>query len=185
MATHPELIDVNCNGRATPAFWNHGNSIAYNAQLDQIMLSARGCNEIWVVDHGTTTAEAASHAGGKRGKGGDLLYRWGNPAAYQRGTSDDRQLFQQHDAQWIPEGCPGAGHILIFNNGLDRGYSTIEEIVPPMDDRGNYVLSARAAYGPDQAGVADTRPRTRGLLFGGDFRGPPPAQRQHADLCRA
>ena len=53
---HPELIDVNCNGRATPAFWNHGNSIAYNAQLDQIMLSARGCNEIWVVDHGTTTA---------------------------------------------------------------------------------------------------------------------------------
>jgi hypothetical protein len=148
VAKHPELIDVNCNGRATPAFWNHGNSIAYNAQLDQIMLSARGCNEIWVVDHSTTTQEAASHAGGKREKGGDLLYRWGNPAAYQRGSRDDRQLFQQHDAQWIPEGCPGAGHILIFNNGLDRGYSTIEEIVPPMDDRGNYVLSAKGTYGP-------------------------------------
>ena len=56
VAKHPELIDVNCNGRATPAFWNHGNSIAYNAQLDQIMLSARGCNEIWIIDHGTTTA---------------------------------------------------------------------------------------------------------------------------------
>ena len=148
VAKHPELIDVNCNGRATPAFWNHGNSIAYNAQLDQIMLSARGCNEIWVVDHSTTTQEAASHAGGKREKGGDLLYRWGNPAAYQRGSRNDRQLFQQHDAQWIPEGCPGAGHILIFNNGLDRGYSTIEEIVPPMDDRGNYVLSAKGTYGP-------------------------------------
>ena len=83
VAKHPELIDVNCNGRATPAFWNHGNSIAYNARLDQIMLSARGCNEIWVVDHATTTEEAASHTGGKRTKGGDLLYRWGNPAARQ------------------------------------------------------------------------------------------------------
>jgi formylglycine-generating enzyme required for sulfatase activity/phosphatidylethanolamine-binding protein (PEBP) family uncharacterized protein len=148
VAAHPELVSVNCNGRATPAFWNHGNSIAYNAELDQIMLSARGCNEIWVIDHGTTTQEAAGHSGGKRGKGGDLLYRWGNPAAYQRGTSRDRQLFQQHDAQWIPPGYPGAGHILIFNNGMDRGYSTIEEIVPPMDSRGNYLLSAGGAYGP-------------------------------------
>jgi hypothetical protein len=148
VARHPELIDVDCNGRGTPAFWNHGNSIAYNPQLDQIMLSARGCNEIWIVDHGTTTEQAAGHAGGKRGKGGDLLYRWGNPAAYQCGSSRDRQLFQQHDAQWIPAGYPGAGHILIFNNGLDRGYSTIEEIVPPRDDRGNYVLSSEGAYGP-------------------------------------
>ena len=148
VAAHPELVDVNCNGRGAPAFWNHGNSIAYNAQLDQIMLSARGCNEIWVVDHCTTTEEAAGHAGGKRGKGGDLLYRWGNPAAYQRGSADDRQLFQQHDAQWIPEEYPGAGHILIFNNGMDRGYSTIEEIVAPMDDRGNYVLPSQGGYGP-------------------------------------
>jgi len=31
-----------------------------------------------------------------------LLYRWGNPAAYRRSTTRDRQLFQQHDAQWIP-----------------------------------------------------------------------------------
>ena len=90
-----------------PAFWNHGNSIAYNAELDQIVLSARGCNEIWVIDHSTTTEEAAGHSGGRSGKGGDLLYRWGNPAAYRRGTADDRQLFQQHDAQWIPEGYPG------------------------------------------------------------------------------
>jgi hypothetical protein len=150
VARHPELIDVNANGRPTPAFWNHGNSIAYNAQLDQIMLSARGCNEIWVVDHGTTTQEAASHSGGRGGKGGDLLYRWGNPAAYGRGTSRDRQLFQQHDAQWIPEGYPGAGHVLIFNNGLDRGYSTIEEIVPPTDASGRYVIQGTKPFGPDK-----------------------------------
>jgi len=149
-AAHPERIDVDCNGRAVPAFWNHGNSIAYNEQLDQIVLSARGCNEIWVVDHSTSTQEAAGSTGGRSGKGGDLLYRWGNPAAYGRGTARDRQLFQQHDAQWIPEGHPGAGNILIFNNGLDRGYSTIVEIVPPMDSRGNYTIAPGKAFGPEK-----------------------------------
>lgn len=149
-AAHPERIDVDCNGRPVPAFWNHGNSIAYNPQLDQIMLSARGCNEIWIIDHSTTTEEGAGRTGGRAGKGGDLLYRWGNPAAYGRGTSDDRQLFQQHDAQWIPEGCPGAGHILIFNNGLDRGYSSVEEIVPPVDSRGRYTIEPGKPFGPDR-----------------------------------
>jgi hypothetical protein len=146
VAAHPELIYVNGAGRPVPAFWNHMNSLAYNGKLDQIVLSVRGFNEIWVIDHSTTTKEAASHTGGKSGKGGDLLYRWGNPAAYKRGTSANRQLFQQHDAHWIPAGYPGAGHILIFNNGLDRGYSTIDEIVPPVDQNGHYSFP----YGPEK-----------------------------------
>ncbi len=150
VAEHPELIDVHCNGRPTPAFWNHMNSIAYNEELDQIMLSVRGCNEVWIVDHGATTQEAAGHAGGRQGKGGDLLYRWGNPAAYKQGSEHDRQLFEQHDAQWIPEGHPGAGHITVFNNGYDRGWSSIEEIVPPMDGAGRYALERGKAYGPDK-----------------------------------
>jgi hypothetical protein len=150
VADHPERIDVNCNGRPVPAFWNHGNAIAYNPALDQIMLSARGCNEIWIIDHSATTEQAAGSTGGKCGKGGDLLYRWGNPAACRRGTTDDRQLFQQHDAQWIPDGHPGAGHILIFNNGLDRGYSSVEEIVPPTDSSGRYVIESGKPFGPRQ-----------------------------------
>ena len=150
VAAHPELIDVKCNGRATPAFWNHMNSLAYNPKLDQIVLSARGCNEIWIIDHATTTKEAAGHSGGKQGKGGDLIYRWGNPAAYGRGIAADRQLIQQHDAEWIPDGYPGAGHLTIFNNGYERGWSSIEEIVPPVDAKGGYTLAAGKAYGPDK-----------------------------------
>jgi formylglycine-generating enzyme required for sulfatase activity/phosphatidylethanolamine-binding protein (PEBP) family uncharacterized protein len=150
VAAHPELIDVNCNGRPVPAFWNHMNSIAYNAKLDQIVLSVRGCNEIWMLDHSTTTQEAAGHAGGKHGKGGDLIYRWGNPAAYKRGTTSDKQLVQQHDAQWIPDGYPGAGHLTIFNNGYDRGWSSVEEIVPPVDAAGRYILAPGKAYGPEK-----------------------------------
>ena len=117
------------------------NSIAYNEKLDQIVLSVRGCNEIWIIDHDTTTQEAA-------GKKGDLLYRWGNPAAYGRGGANSRQLFQQHDAHWIPEGHPGAGNILIFNNGLDRGYSSVEEIVPPVNASGDYAIAQGGTYGP-------------------------------------
>jgi hypothetical protein len=150
VAAQPELVDVHCNGRPVPAFWNHVNSIAYNPQLDQIVLSVRGCNEIWFLDHSTTTEEAAGHTGGKHGKGGDLIYRWGNPAAYRRGTTRDEQLVQQHDVQWIPDGYPGAGHITIFNNGYDRGWSSVEEIVPPVDASGRYLLEAGKPYGPEK-----------------------------------
>lgn len=59
-------------------------------------------------------------------------------------------MFQQHDAQWIADGSPGAGHILIFNNGLDRGYSTIDEIAPPVDAAGRYRLDAGKTFGPDR-----------------------------------
>lgn len=150
VAAHPELVDVNCNGRPVPAFWNHMNSIDYSPKLDQIVLSVRGCNEIWFLDHSTTTEEAAGHIGGRHGKGGGLIYRWGNPAAYGRGSDSGRQLIQQHDAQWIPDGYPGAGHLTIFNNGYDRGWSSIEEIVPPLDANGRYVLEPGKAYGPEK-----------------------------------
>ena len=66
------------------------NSVAYHPELDQIVLSVLGFSEIWIIDHGTTTAEAAGHTGGRSGKGGDLLYRWGNPRAYRAGSAVDQ-----------------------------------------------------------------------------------------------
>ncbi len=149
---HPELLDV--QGGA-PAFWNHANSIAYNADLDQIVISARSHNEVWVIDHSTTSAEAASHEGGAHGHGGDFLYRWGNPSNYGSGNEDDRMLFAQHDSQWIEDDCPGAGNLLIFNNGENRpgnvGYSTIDEWTPPMESDGSYPeLSQGEAWGPEE-----------------------------------
>jgi sugar lactone lactonase YvrE/formylglycine-generating enzyme required for sulfatase activity len=148
VAAHPELVDGNGPGDKIPQFWNHMNSIGYNAELDQIILSVRGNSEFWVIDHQTTTAQAASHTGGHCGKGGDLLYRWGNPQQYNLGTSASQMLWQQHDTEWIPAGLPGAGHILIYNNGIGRNYSTIDEIVPLVDAAGNYSWTAGTAYGP-------------------------------------
>ncbi len=148
VAEHPELIDPNGAGRQIPAFWNHMNSITYNAAFDQIMLSVRGNSEVWIIDHSTTTAQAAGHTGGKRGKGGDLLYRWGNPLQYRAGTQNDEKLFQQHNATWIGSGFPGAGDIMVFNNGLGRNYSTVDQWTPPVDANGNYSLTAGKAFGP-------------------------------------
>ncbi len=148
VANHPELANVNGTGNMIPQFWNHMNCLDYNADLDQIILSVRGNSELWVIDHQTTTAQAASHAGGRYSKGGDLLYRWGNPQQYRAGTAANEVFLQQHCTEWIDTGCPGAGDILIFNNGISRNYSTIDEIVPPLDSSGNYALTAGAAFGP-------------------------------------
>lgn len=151
---HPELIDINFDGRkytSVHADIHHINSIDYNEELDQILLCVHNFCEIWVIDHSTTTEEAAGHAGGRYGKGGDLLYRWGNPQAYRAGADEDQYLWGSHDAQWIEEGLPGEGNILIYNNGLVRPegkYSSIEEITPPIDDYGNYYLEEGSSFGP-------------------------------------
>ena len=143
---HPELIDINYHNEVS-ADWLHTNSLDYNEQLDQILISVRTFNEIWVIDHSTTTEQASGHTGGLSGKGGDLLYRWGNPEAYDRGSSSDRELFWQHDAVWVPDTYPGEGNILIFNNGVGRGYSSVDEITPPIDSQGAYTLT-QEGYGP-------------------------------------
>jgi hypothetical protein len=159
---NPQLIDLNFGQPMTPAAdWLHVNGIDYNAELDQIMLSVRQFSELWVIDHSTTTAEAAGHTGGNSGKGGDLLYRWGNPQAYDRGDASDRRLFLQHDAQWIEPGLPGAGNIMAFNNGLGRpggNYSSVDELTPPIDASGNYAIGPGEAYGPDTLAWSYTAP---------------------------
>jgi len=147
---HPELVDVNY-ATSTQQDWMHTNSIDYNIVFDQILISINTFNEIWIIDHSTTTEEAAGHSGGTSGKGGDLLYRWGNPMTYDAGTLSDRKLFRQHDASWIEEECPGEGDILIFNNGVGRPdglYSTVDEITPPVNENGEYYLEPDSAYGP-------------------------------------
>ncbi|MFH1149300.1 MAG: aryl-sulfate sulfotransferase [Actinomycetota bacterium] len=148
IAGHPELINLNYGVTSGGVDMSHTNSVDYNAGLDQVLLSVPRFSEVWVIDHSTTTAEAAGHSGGASGRGGDLLYRWGNPKTYR--AAGAQQLFSQHDAQWIDPGNPGAGDILVFNNGNGRPggpYSTVDEIVPPVDARGHYSRDG-GAYGP-------------------------------------
>jgi hypothetical protein len=149
------------------ADWMHSNAVAYNADLDQVLLNVLEFNEFWIIDHGTTTAEAAGHTGGKHGKGGDLLYRWGNPRAYRAGAVKDQKLFGQHNTHWIPKGYPGEGHLLIFNNGRGRiggAHSSVDELALPVDKDGKYEYKAGTAFGPDKPVWSYTAPKRAEFL---------------------
>ncbi len=150
-AINAGLIDINYDNDTVPD-WLHANAMAYNAELDQIMLSIPEFDEVWVIDHSTTTEEAASSEGGNAGRGGDLLYRWGNPMAYRRGTIDDRRLYYQHSPKWLKQGDDWK--IIVFNNGRTRpeGFiSSVDIIATPWDGEFNYDLTSNEAYGPEQA----------------------------------
>ena len=151
ISDYPGRININYAFDGTDPDWLHANSIDYNADLDQIIINSPTFNEFWIIDHSTTTSEAADSIGGFSGNGGDILYRWGNPQAYNRGDTLDQVFSFQHDAHWIPSGLPDEGKIMIFNNGQINAYSSIDIIEPPLDinNSNNYILSNNStSYGP-------------------------------------
>ena len=116
--------------------------------MDQIAFSSRFSSEIYIIDHSTTTAEAASHTGGNSGMGGDILYRWGNPANY--GMVGQRLIPNAvHDVRWIKDdGRPFGGHLQIFNNsGGGNNQSTVDAILTPVNGY-TYFRSSGQPYGP-------------------------------------
>ncbi|MES2678803.1 MAG: aryl-sulfate sulfotransferase [Bacteroidota bacterium] len=142
---NPQLLNVNYKSAKD---WMHMNGIDYNPVLDQIVLSSHNLNEWYVIDHSTSTAVAAGHSGGFSGKGGDILYRWGNPAAY--GTSGTKILNVTHDAHWIPENCTNGGNLAGINNmgqTTPSNKTTADQIIVPRSNY-NYTVSLGSAYSP-------------------------------------
>lgn len=178
IADHPELQDVNYGnagsnqGPGGPnGDWKHMNAVSYNESLDQIVLSSRHHDEIYIIDHSTTAEEAGGHTGGSYGMGGDYLYRWGNPQTYNRGTNSDHLLSSPHGVNWIPEGYPGEGNLILFNNNYSSNTSAVFEIMTPLNENGTYDIDAGQPYGPDNpvwfhAGGFHTQ------MQGGAFRQP-------------
>lgn len=137
VGAHPELIDLNWDTHDGHPDWMHANAIDYNPVLDQILISVPYFNECWIIDHSTTTEEAAGHTGGQWGRGGDLLFRWGNPATYQNGDASHQQLFFQHDTEWVKPSAmpddPDFGKISLFNNRVTEDQSTANFITTTPD----------------------------------------------------
>lgn len=177
IADHPGRLDI--NWAVVRRDYLHLNGIDYNPELGQLAISSNETHEIYIVDHdGTFVAGdpdeslrlAASDAG-------NFLYRFGNPAIYGQGEyphygkkrsavlerSGNKQIGGNHDIQWIKDGLPGAGELLLFNNGLElpRGagdsdpQSELIQLNPYLDgdgvDRGHYV-------NPPDAGYSDVMP---------------------------
>ena len=176
VADHPELQDINYGNVGSMSDplgpngdWKHLNSIDYNEELDQIIISSRHHDEIYIIDHSTTTEEAASDYGGNSGKGGNYLYRWGNPQTYGRGDESNHLLSVQHGVNWVQKGFPGSNNIIIYNNEHWMGTSAVYEIIPPINQGGNYDIEDNEPYGPDDINWLHTGD-FHSLIQGGAFR---------------
>lgn len=147
IADHPERLNINVAASGSGIDWFHENGIDYNPELDQIAFSARHLNEIFIIDHSTTTAEAAGHSGGNGGRGGDFLFRWGKPANY--GVAGTQRIPNAvHDVRWIKPGRPGAGQLMFVNNNIG-GNTTAIDVIDPERVGANYPWTPGTVWGPD------------------------------------
>ena len=168
VADNPGKINLNYDNTGGEADWLHANALDYDPQNKQILISIPEFHEIWIIDHSTTTAEAASSTGGLSGKGGDLMYRWGNPAAYNKGTVDDQKLFYQHDAQWVTDFAPANGMISLFNNRIASDYSGFSLLEPAWEMyEWSYVQDADDVYLPSELNYTRLHPDTFALYSTG------------------
>jgi len=149
VADHPQRLDINAINfnmdGSVGSDWTHVNALDYNPELDQVVFSSNYLSEVYIINHGTTPYES-------QGDKGDFLWRWGNAANYDRGTEEDRRLFNQHDVQWIRPGLDGAGEIMIYNNGDGelRPHTTVLQFAPQTNTDGTYVLNEDEPYGPEE-----------------------------------
>ena len=154
IADYPGRINLNMPGKPLKRDWLHCNSVDYNAKSGHIVInSVQG--ELYVIDHDGTFVAGDPQAGIAKAAGaaGEFLYRFGDPARYGQGeaprvlenwdsaTSGHKQMGGTHDASWIPQGLPGAGNLMVFNNGQylyqRTPGSSVLEINPFLDAAGN------------------------------------------------
>ncbi|MDA9067666.1 aryl-sulfate sulfotransferase [Flavobacteriaceae bacterium] len=109
----------------------HANGLDYDESNDLIYLSVNYYDEVWVIDHSTTLDESNSSSGGNYDKGGDLIYRFGNPNTYN--SLGDKIFDKQHFPNLLEDGEVGEGNILIYANGLADQQSTIYELEMPTN----------------------------------------------------
>jgi len=159
---NPNKINLNYDTNDGKADWMHCNSIDFDPLNNHILLSVPTFSEFWIIDHSTSTEEAAGSTGGFGGKGGDLLYRWGNPAAYNQGTEDDRKSFYQHDVHYIGEFLdpwhPLVGKIGFFNNRVGDDFSTANILSQDYDMYMNVFGMQDGRFLPEETDVTITHP---------------------------
>jgi hypothetical protein len=140
IADNPRKVNINYNN-ITSRDWGHLNSIDYSESRDEILLSSRNLDEIWIIDHSTTSEEAASDTGGDQNLGGQLLYRFGNISAYQD-TSETSQLDGQHDAEFQISSENDLSILLYNNNNQSAKFAEAFEFKPKLDSNGRYALDS-------------------------------------------
>lgn len=127
IADNPNKINVNYNNDRTDGDITHANGLTYNQQNDLIYLTINYYNEVWVIDHSTSTEEAATSFGGNHNLGGDLLYRFGNPNAYDNNNIGEIVFNRVHYPNVLE-----SGNIMVYSNQVDQGQSEAVEFKLPQ-----------------------------------------------------
>tara|TARA_R100001369_G_scaffold54024_2_gene80876 strand:+ start:1670 stop:2941 length:1272 start_codon:yes stop_codon:yes gene_type:complete len=126
VADNPNKIDINYNNDQTDGDITHFNGITLDETNDLIYVTVNFYSEVWVIDHSTTSQEAATSAGGNYGLGGDLVYRFGNPLAYD--NVGEVTLNRVH----YPNLFDGNKMLVFANNKYDGQSAVVEyELNPP------------------------------------------------------
>ena len=131
ISENPSKIDINYNLNDNGDFM-HANGIDIDEINDLIYMSVNYYSEIWVIDHSTTTEEASVSSGGNYDKGGDLVYRFGNPEVY--GDLDSERIFyNNHFPNLLENEVPGQQNLLVYSNygENDLNQSSVYELELP------------------------------------------------------
>lgn len=161
IADQQHKIDLNFGSEsAQPADWLHMNAVDYFPFYDtagQIIMSVPTFNEVWVIWHDYQFND-------------NLIWRWGNPQAYDRGDSTDQRLFYQHDIHWgdglgVNPGNPDWNRFFVFNNRVPNvdttGFHSEAAVISPIFDEydGGYEWNPTLQrWGPDDFQWTYTQP---------------------------
>ena len=108
---------VNVNKERQTADWLHINSASYlgpnkwydagdeRFRPDNIIVSARNASFIAIID-----------------RSGSIVWRLGPDYTESKALSELGQIIGQHHPHIIPKGLPGAGNLMVFDNGGSAGY---------------------------------------------------------------
>jgi hypothetical protein len=181
IADYPGKMDIN-HGKTVRRDWNHCNGFDYNPDNGHIVLD-QVSGEMWIIDHDGTfistardfatnpAAAAEANIAAAASDAGDFLWRFGDPAMYQQGDrpkinerdwslyKGHKQMGTTHDAQWIRPGLPGAGNVMIYNNGAGMfesvPQSTVIEVNPyiaGIDEKTGKPIISDSYVNPPDAG---------------------------------
>lgn len=140
LSDHPELININFTDELSldvkrDGDFMYANGLDYDEANDLIYLSVNFYSEVWVIDHSTTSIEAKGGSGGNYDKGGELVYRFGNPSAYSNELGQ-RIFYNNHFPNLIEDDFPGNRNMLIYVNGsADSEQSMVYELKIPNSFR--------------------------------------------------
>ena len=116
---------VNWNEARQSADWLHINSMTYvgpnrwydegdeRFHPDNVIISSRSANIVAII-----------------ARSGEIVWRMGPDYRESDGTKEIGQVIGQHHPHIIPKGLPGAGNLMVFDNGGAAGYGTSTPTAP-------------------------------------------------------